>query len=106
MTYFLGNCRTEFHNSGLFALSFASSASKHICFSVFSINGGPYKLAVIIVVVTNIPIIVLSGSGGVVSIPLATLFGARRKGLLILERIDVKNSRTSRKSQDAGRRYA
>ena len=33
------------------------------------------------VVVTNIPTIVLHGSGGVVSISLTTLFGARRRGI-------------------------
>ena len=57
------NCRTEFINSSLFVRICASLAPKYTCFSIIYVNGSPYTLAVIVVVVTNIPIIVLYGSG-------------------------------------------
>ena len=72
MTYLTGDYRTEFSHSGLFVRIFASLAHKHTCFYIFYVNGSPYKLAVILVVITNIPIIILYSFGGVVSISLTT----------------------------------
>ena len=71
--------RTKFHYFGFFVLSFASSALKHNCFSIFLVNDSPDELAVIYAFITYIPIIVTYNFRGVVSNSLTTLFGSRRR---------------------------